>query len=481
MGGNATRSRDSFNTLERTNLDPTNKLSTTSKQHNKKSHHQATTSKMDSLVRNTTTADQAQKLEDSELNYLREGTPKHSAAYFGILATRRKLPVYGQHQAFLDIYQKAQVMVLSSDTGSGKTTQIPQFVLYDEYADGKMIACTQPRRLAVSSVARRVAEELDVTLGEEVGFNVRFENVTSDRTRLKYMTEGILLSEAKNDPSFSKYSCIIIDEAHERTMNTDVIMATLKEALGRRNDLKVVVMSATLDAHKFQTYFKGAPHLHIPGRAHPVEIQYLEEDEPNYLLACCRTAKNIHRNMPEGDILIFLPGEHDIELACALLTREVEGLEVLPLYSTISSAKQKQIFKSSSARKCICATNIVETRLTIDGIVYVVDVGLAKRMTYNPRVRMDVLQTAPISQAAARQRAGRAGRTRPGKCFRMYTVEGFNKLLLPASSPGILMSEIKSVILTLKMAGHHDLLKFDFIDPPAPETLLRGAEELYHL
>ncbi|KAH8879245.1 P-loop containing nucleoside triphosphate hydrolase protein [Thozetella sp. PMI_491] len=436
---------------------------------------------MDSLVQNKTTALQAKQLEDSELNHLRVGSPRHSAAYFKTLEARRKLPVYQKRQAFLDVYQTASVIVLSSDTGLGKTTQIPQFVLYDEFSGGKMVACTQPRRLAAISVAKRVAEEMDVPLGEKVGYSVRFDHATSTQTRLRYMTEGVLLREAISDGSFSKYSCIIIDEAHERTIIADVLMAMLKSAVLRRNDLKVVIMSATLDAHKFQSYFNNAPLFHIPGRAYPVEICYLREETPDYLISCVRTAKFVHETMDKGDILIFLAGEDEIERACALLRKETEGLRAMPLYAALPVARQQEIFGPTSLRKCIVSTNIAETSLTIDGIVYVIDGGLSKRATYDPRARMEILKMAPISQAAARQRSGRAGRTQPGICFRMYTKESFESILMPKSYPGIFSSDIKSAILTLKVAGHNDLVNFDFIDHPAPEILLRGLEELRDL
>jgi pre-mRNA-splicing factor ATP-dependent RNA helicase DHX15/PRP43 len=281
---------------------------------------------MQALQRNKTTAAQAKLLENGKINYLRKPPQPYSTAYRGLLETRRKLPVSDKRQAFLDAYQKAQVMVLSSDTGSGKTTQIPQFVLFDEWNSGKMVACTQPRRIAASSVAQRVAEELDVELGKEVGYSVRFDNMTSMETRLKYMTDGQLLQEALMDRNFTKYSCIIIDEAHERTMSTDVLIALVKESTRRRKDLKVIIMSATLNAQKFLASFDNAVFFQIPGRTHPVEIFYSGVDISDYSVASCRLVKHIHETMGAGDIILFLTGEGDIEQVCAKLRKNTTGL-----------------------------------------------------------------------------------------------------------------------------------------------------------
>jgi pre-mRNA-splicing factor ATP-dependent RNA helicase DHX15/PRP43 len=281
-------------------------------------------------------------------------------------------------------------MLVSSETGSGKTTQIPQFVFFDEYASGKMVACTQTRRIAATSVARRVASEMDVKLGEEVGYSVRFDNTTNDIiTRLKYMTDGLLLREAMEDGTFSKYasdlpnttrpvpykqqqSCVIVDEAHERTLATDILMALLKQAVSRRPDLKVVIMSATLEVDKFQDYFRSTSLLKVAGRPFPVQIQYLSGATPHYLLDAIRVVKHIQRTMPSGDILLFLLSVSEIEQTCSILRETEEGLEVLPLYVSLSPAEQDQVFGKSSSRKCVVATNIAETSLTIDGIVYVV-------------------------------------------------------------------------------------------------------------
>ncbi|KAK4165106.1 putative Pre-mRNA-splicing factor ATP-dependent RNA helicase PRP43 [Cladorrhinum sp. PSN259] len=460
---------------------------------------------LDAMERHQTTASQAEKAEDSDLN---PWTNKpHSENYFKILKTRRDLPVHKQRQEFLNMYHSTQILVFVGETGSGKTTQIPQYVLYDElpHLHGKLIACTQPRRVAAMSVAQRVANELDVQLGEEVGYSIRFENRTGPKTLLKYMTDGQLLREAMHDPDMKRYSCIILDEAHERTLATDILMALLKEIAHRRSDLKIIVMSATLDAQKFQSYFSlrkedpPAPLLAVPGRTYPVEIFYTPEPERDYVEAAVRTVLQIHAVEPEGDILLFLTGEEEIEDACRRIGLEVDDMiresdagpmSIYPLYGTLPPQQQQKIFDKAPeplrkggrpGRKCIVATNIAETSLTIDGIVYVVDPGFSKQKIYNPRSRVESLLVSPISKASAQQRAGRAGRTRPGKCFRLYTEKAFKKELIEQTYPEILRSNLSNTILELKKLGIEDLVHFDFMDPPAPETMMRALEELNYL
>jgi pre-mRNA-splicing factor ATP-dependent RNA helicase DHX15/PRP43 len=404
-------------------------------------------------------------------------------------------------QEFLDMFHSTQILVFVGETGSGKTTQIPQFVLFDDlpHFNGKQVACTQPRRVAAMSVAQRVANELDVKLGEEVGYNIRFEDVTGPKTILKYMTDGMLLREAMHDHDLTRYSCIILDEAHERTLSTDILMGLLKEVALRRPDLKIIIMSATLDAQKFQHYFNDAPLLAVPGRTHPVEIFYTPEPERDYVEAALRTVLQIHAMEPEGDILLFLTGEEEIEDACRKISlegdemiREADAgpLKVYPLYGTLPPQQQQRIFEPAPpparpggrpGRKVIVSTNIAETSLTIDGIVYVVDPGFSKQTVYNPRIRVQSLLVSPISKASAQQRAGRAGRTRPGKCFRLYTEAAFKKELIEQTYPEILRSNLANTVLELKKLGIDDLVHFDLMDPPAPETLMRALEELNYL
>eukprot|EP01027_Heterolobosea_sp_BB2_P007011 GEZU01010493.1.p1 GENE.GEZU01010493.1~~GEZU01010493.1.p1 ORF type:complete len:563 (+),score=190.17 GEZU01010493.1:688-2376(+) len=304
------------------------------------------------------------------------------------------------------------------------------------------------------------------------------------------MTDGMLLSEAMGDPLLEKYSIIILDEAHERTLATDVLFGLFKEILKTRADLKLVVMSATLDAGKFQQYFDNAPLMSIPGRLFPVEIFYTPEPEKDYLEAALRTVIQIHLCEPPGDILLFLTGEEEIEDACRRITAEARNLGAeagplvtYPLYSSLPPAQQQKIFDPAppGGRKCVVATNIAETSITIDGVVYVIDPGFSKQKVYNPRIRVESLLVSPISKASANQRAGRAGRTQPGKAFRLYTEKAFKKELQDQTYPEILRSNLGSVVLQLKKLGIDDLVHFDFMDPPAPETLMRALELLNYL
>ncbi|KAG6500522.1 hypothetical protein ZIOFF_040369 [Zingiber officinale] len=422
----------------------------------------------------------------------------YSTRYYEILEKRKALPVWQQKDEFLQVLKANQTVILVGETGSGKTTQIPQFVLeYEDVGKRSMVACTQPRRVAAMSVSRRVAEEMDVTIGEEVGYSIRFEDCSSHKTMLKYLTDGMLLREAMADPLLERYKVIVLDEAHERTLATDVLFGLLKEVLKNRSDLKLVVMSATLEAEKFQGYFSGAPLMKVPGRLHPVEIFYTQDPERDYLEAAIRTVVQIHMCEPQGDILVFLTGEEEIEDACRKLTKEINNLgdqvgpvKVVPLYSTLPPLMQQKIFEPAPApleeggppgRKIVVSTNIAETSLTIDGIVYVIDPGFSKQKVYNPRIRVESLLISPISKASAHQRAGRAGRTQPGKCFRLYTEKSFKGDLHEQTYPEILRSNLANTVLTLKKLGIDDLVHFDFMDPPAPETLMRALEVLNYL
>jgi pre-mRNA-splicing factor ATP-dependent RNA helicase DHX15/PRP43 len=430
----------------------------------------------------------------------------YSAKYHSILETRRTLPVYQFKDKLMEVMKDHQIVVVEGETGSGKTTQIPQFLLEAGLVEPGVtcVACTQPRRVAATSIATRVADEMDVTLGEEVGYSIRFEDMSHrTKTVLKFVTDGMLLREAMSDPLLKRYSVIVLDEAHERTLATDMLMGLLMEVLPERTkgsqygELKIVVMSATLDADKFQSYFHNAPLLKVPGRAHPVEVFYTAKPEPDYVAAAVRTALHIHECEGPGDVLIFLTGEQEIEQACDeirergyALGKDMPELVVYPLYSSLPPQAQRAIFTKApgprvpggpAGRKVIVSTNIAETSLTIDGIVYVVDPGFAKQKVYNPRIRVESLLVSPISRASARQRAGRAGRTQPGKCFRLYTEKSFHEDLQETTYPEILRSKMSNVVLTLKKLGIDDLVHFNYMDPPAPETLMRALELLNYL
>ncbi|KRZ26140.1 putative pre-mRNA-splicing factor ATP-dependent RNA helicase DHX15 [Trichinella pseudospiralis] len=427
----------------------------------------------------------------------------YSESYFQFLEKRKHLPIFEYHDKFMEMLRQSQILVLVGETGSGKTTQIPQWCVDYVRLKGALtskggrrsVACTQPRRVAAMSVAARVAEEMDVSLGMEVGYSIRFEDCSSPRTFLKYLTDGMLLREAMSDPLLDSYGVVILDEAHERTLATDILMGLIKEVSQQRADLKVVVMSATLDAGKFQQYFNNAPLMAVPGRTFPVEIFYTPEAERDYVDATVRTVIQIHLcEEVEGDILVFLTGQEEIEEVCKRIKKEVDNLgpevgelRCIPLYSTLPPNMQQKIFElppekrpnGAIGRKCVVSTNIAETSLTIDGVVFVVDPGFSKQKVYNPRIRVESLLISPISQASAMQRAGRAGRTRPGKCFRLYTEKAFHEDMIPQTYPEILRSNLGSVVLELKKLGVEDLVHFDFMDPP--ETLMRALEMLNYL
>ena len=417
----------------------------------------------------------------------------YSNRYHTIYQQRQKLPVWQFLDKVEGLVRSNRVIVLEGETGSGKTTQIPQFLVHAGFGrenGNRLVCCTQPRRVAAMSIAQRVAEEMDVKLGEQVGYTIRFDDCTSNSTQLKYMTDGMLLREAMTDPMLNRYAVIVLDEAHERTLQTDVLLGLLKEVMVKRKDLRVVVMSATLDAKKFQDYFEGAPLLKIPGRTYPVQVYYTPEPERDYFEAAVRTVLQIHQCEGPGDILVFLTGQQEIEDACTKIREEAQGfgpdvgkLDARPLYSSLPPQAQQRIFAPAPAggRKVVVSTNIAETSLTIDGIVFVVDPGFSKQKVYNPRVRVESLLVSPISKASAKQRSGRAGRTRPGKCFRLYTENAFSKELIEQTYPEILRSNLSNVVLTLKQLGIDDLVHFDFLDPPAPETLMRALEMLNYL
>jgi ATP-dependent RNA helicase DHX8/PRP22 len=353
-----------------------------------------------------------------------------------------------------------------------------------------IIGCTQPRRVAAMSVAKRVAEEFGCRLGQEVGYSIRFEDNTSAETVLKYMTDGMLLRECLVDTSLSRYSLIMLDEAHERTIHTDVLFGLLKGLLKRRKDLKVICTSATLDAEKYSTYFMECPIFTIPGRTFPVEILYTKTPETDYLDAALITVMQIHLSEPPGDVLLFLTGQEEIDTACQILYERMKSLGdnlpeliILPVYSALPSEMQTRIFDAAppGSRKVVVATNIAEASLTIDGIYYVVDPGFVKQKAYNPKVGMDSLVVVPISQASARQRSGRAGRTGPGKCYRLYTEPAYKNEMLACNVPEIQRTNLGNTVLSMKAMGVNDLLHFDFMDAPPVQTLVAAMEQLFAL
>uniref|UniRef100_A0A6N2K9R9 RNA helicase n=1 Tax=Salix viminalis TaxID=40686 RepID=A0A6N2K9R9_SALVM len=403
---------------------------------------------------------------------------------------RQSLPIYKLKKELVQAVHDNQVLVVIGETGSGKTTQVTQYLAEAGYLTRGKIGCTQPRRVAAMSVAKRVAEEFGCRLGEEVGYAIRFEDCTGPDTVIKYMTDGMLLREILIDENLSPYSVIMLDEAHERTINTDVLFGLLKKLMKRRPDLRLIVTSATLDAEKFSGYFFNCNIFTIPGRTFPVEIMYTKQPESDYLDASLITVLQIHLTEPEGDILLFLTGQEEIDFACQSLYERMKGLGknvpeliILPVYSALPSEMQSRIFEPvpPGKRKVVVATNIAEASLTIDGIFYVIDPGFAKQNVYNPKQGLDSLVITPISQASAKQRAGRAGRTGPGKCYRLYTESAYRNEMSPTSVPEIQRVNLGITTLTMKAMGINDLLSFDFMDPPSPQALISALEQLYSL
>ncbi|MCJ1349455.1 DEAH-box RNA helicase prp16 [Peltigera leucophlebia] len=402
---------------------------------------------------------------------------------------REFLPAFAVREELLRVIRDNQVVIVVGQTGSGKTTQLTQFLYEDGYSKFGMIGCTQPRRVAAMSVAKRVSEEMEVKLGGLVGYAIRFEDCTSRETAIKYMTDGVLLRESLVEADLDKYSCIIMDEAHERALNTDVLMGLIKKILARRRDLKLIVTSATMNAERFSRFYGGAPEFFIPGRTFPVDIQFSRTACEDYVDSAVRQILAIHVSQPAGDILVFMTGQEDIEVTCELVEERLKMLNdpppisILPIYSQLPADMQAKIFEKAApgVRKVIVATNIAETSLTVDGIMYVVDAGFSKLKVYNPRMGMDALQITPISQANALQRAGRAGRTGPGKAYHLYTELAFKDELYIQTIPEIQRTNLANTVLLLKSLGVRDLLDFDFMDPPPQDTITTSLFDLWAL
>ncbi|KAI1389633.1 P-loop containing nucleoside triphosphate hydrolase protein [Hypoxylon trugodes] len=385
-----------------------------------------------------------------------------------IQETRKSLPIYKYRDEFIAAIDQYQILVLVGETGSGKTTQLPQYLHEAGYTkDGRKVGCTQPRRVAAMSVAARVAEEMGVKVGNEVGYSIRFEDSTSDKTILKYMTD-----------------------AHERTVHTDILLALVKDLARERPDLKLLISSATMNAEKFAKYFDDAPIFNIPGRRYPVDIYYTPAPEANYLMAAITTVFQIHTSQRKGDILVFLTGQDEIEAAEQQLTEtarklgnRVKELIVCPIYANLPSDLQSKIFEPTpdGARKVVLATNIAETSLTIDGITYVIDPGYVKENVYNPATGMSNLVVVPCSRASANQRSGRAGRVGPGKCFRLYTRYAYMNEMDESTTPEIQRTNLNGVVLLLKSLGINQLLEFEFMDPPPTESLIGALNQLFAL
>ncbi|KAJ1557861.1 ATPdependent RNA helicase, partial [Nowakowskiella sp. JEL0078] len=426
-------------------------------------------------------------------------TEKAASSLLSIRDLRRELPIFKARSKFLYALEKFKVVIVVGQTGCGKTTQIPQYLHEAGWtAGGRIVACTQPRRVAATSVAARVATELNTQLGQEVGYSVRFEDRFDPQiTRIKYMTDGLLLREILVDPLLQRYSVIMVDEAHERSLATDLLLGVLKKIMKKR-DLRVIVSSATVDCEAFKEYFEAgwddtddtsaaqiATIVSLEGRCFPIDIQYLQEPTSDYVLTAVETVMKIHKYEAMGDVLVFLTGRDELTKAQMTILENYQSahnLMVVQLHGGLTLEEQHQVFDATPRgfRKIVLATNIAEASVTIDGIVYVVDSGFVKMSAYNPTYSMERLVVTPISKASAQQRAGRAGRTRPGKAFRLYTEEGYNSLR-DQTVPELQRSNLASTILQLKALGVENILRFDYVSPPKSDLVVKALELLYSL
>src|SRR5690554_6728216 len=408
------------------------------------------------------------------------------------------LPIAEHREAIKEALEQHQVLVIAGETGSGKTTQLPKLCLELGRGTHGLIGHTQPRRLAARSVASRIAEELGTPLGELVGFQVRFTDQSNERTLVKLMTDGILLAETQNDRLLSRYDTLIIDEAHERSLNIDFLLGYLKTILPRRPDLKVIITSATIDLERFSAHFNQAPIIEVSGRTYPVDVWYrplaAETDEDGNrveedltidqgILAALRELEQHERanGQPPGDALVFLPGEREIRDTAEFLRRaNLRHTEILPLYARLSVAEQQKIFSRHAGRRVILSTNVAETSLTVPGIVYVIDPGEVRISRYSPRSKVQRLPIEPVSRASADQRKGRCGRVAPGICVRLYSEEDFNSR--PAfTDPEILRTNLAAVILQMLHLRLGRIEDFPFIEPPDGRAISDGFNLLQEL
>ncbi|CAD5121285.1 unnamed protein product [Dimorphilus gyrociliatus] len=434
---------------------------------------------------------------DSEFRFVSYNKHRH----LSIQQQRQHLPIFKRRNEILYMIDRYKVVVIVGETGSGKSTQIPQYLLEAGWAaDSKSILVTQPRRVAAVSLASRVADERGTILGQEIGYIIRFEDCSDDRTKVKFMTDGMLIRTLMRDPLLEGYSVIVMDEAHERSVQTDLALGLLKKIIAKRPDLKVIISSATLDAEAMKNFYNTnltdddrldtAAILTVEGRMWPVDIFFSTNPVPDYLEATVQTVCKIHVGQPDGDILVFLTGMEEvqhvvrelIEKARAMLKKSDIKLKmkIVPLYAGLPGADQFKVFERTpkGMRKVVIATNIAETSVTIDRICYIIDCGFVKLRAYS--CRTDALVVIPISQASAKQRCGRAGRVRSGCAYRLYTQDSYEEMN-ENNVPEIQRCSLPSVILQLKALGVSNIVRFPLVSPPPAQNLLTGAELLYAL
>jgi ATP-dependent helicase HrpA len=427
------------------------------------------------------------KLRDSIKKRARREENKPTFSYID------SLPITAKKDEIIKTITRTPVVIVSGQTGSGKTTQIPKFCLAAGRGIDGQIGCTQPRRIAATMVARRIAEELGQEVGQAVGYKIRFKDRTRRDAYVKIMTDGILLMEAQNDPYLNAYDTIIVDEAHERNLNVDFVLGILKTLLKKRKDLKVIITSATIDTRKFSQAFNDAPIIEVSGRMYPVEVRYLpdkpeakimttdEYGEQTHIESAVQTIDHLFKKRTRGDILVFMPTEQDIRETCEIIEgRNYPRTTVHPLFARLSAADQSKVFARPAGRKIIVATNVAETSLTIPGIRYVIDTGLARISQYNPRSRTKALPVMPISRSSADQRKGRCGRVENGVCIRLFAEEDYQtrELFTP---PEILRSNLAEVILRMIALNLGDISAFPFIDRPAAKNIQDGFNLLKEL
>ncbi|KAK4306482.1 hypothetical protein Pmani_021694 [Petrolisthes manimaculis] len=418
----------------------------------------------------------------------------------GLEKQRQRLPVFSARSHILHLVETKQTTIIVGETGSGKSTQIPQYLYETGWCADGMVCVCEPRRVACTTLAARVAEEASVMLGKEVGYAVRFDDrTTPGLTQIKFVTEGLLVREMMADPLLRQYCAIMVDEAHERTLYTDTLLGLLKKVLRRRKDLRLLVCSATIDALHLFNFFNSnrtsdpskdtAAIISIEGRNYPVEMFYLEEPAADYIKSSAETVLKIHKGEGPGDILVFLTGAEEVEACVSLikehaasLSRDQGSLLVVGMHGSLTSSEQLRAFQSppTGVRKVVVATNIAETSVTIPGIVYVVDSGFVKIRWYSAESHNETLMVVPTSQASAIQRSGRAGRVRAGKIFRLYPEEQYDKLS-EVTPPEMVRTSLSSAVLCLMALGIENMLRFDFPSPPPARHLTAALDELFSL